>query len=174
MRIISVTNLIVLTLIFVSFIWKDEFEIIENDRIGNYTLSLKKNQLVKLKNVKLDTLHKYEIYSLPNIKIWYDTIKNRTDQICACNDHKGKFRNSISLNSKVSDLRNISKFYFWKEEEVYQFKSINGICFDIPEEQLNLPMENQIIDAICVFRESKLKMRIKNIINRKDFEFVNK
>ncbi len=126
--------------------------IIENSRIDIYSLSITKNELDKIGNVKIDTLDIYLIYILPDIKIWYDTNAERTDQICAYNNYSGKFRNAIGINDSISELAKIGKFYFQEDEEIYQLSSIKGISFNVPEQDLDLQKDKHTIDYICIYR----------------------
>jgi hypothetical protein len=127
-------------------------EIVEYNRIGEYSLSLTKSELDQLDNAKIDMLDIYIVYTLPDIKIWYDNKKHRTDQICAYNNYTGKFRNLIGIKDSISDLAKIGKFNFWEDEEVYQFTSIKGISFNVPDQHLELEKNQQTIDYICIYR----------------------
>ncbi|RNC86447.1 MAG: hypothetical protein ED556_09155 [Winogradskyella sp.] len=112
-----------------------------------------KNQLDEIDDAKLDTLHIFYIYTLPNIKIWYDFKKKRTDQICANNNYTGKFKKIIGINDSILNLEKIDKYYYWEDEEVYQFKSVKGISFNVPDEQLEIDKKEQTIEYICIYRD---------------------
>ena len=128
-------------------------DIIEANRIDNYSLTLTKFELDHINNVIVDTIEPYLIYKLPNIKIWYDTNKDSTSQICAYNDYSGKFRNTIGINDSITSLTEIEKFDYDKIDQVYQFNSIKGICFNVQDNQLELDTSQQTITAICIYKD---------------------
>lgn len=131
---------------------KSDSRIIEGERIGKYSLSLTKSELDNLKEVKIDTLHIYYTYTLPDIKIWYDTINKRTDQICAYNNYTGKFRDKINVNDSLMDLEKIGRFRYQEDGMIYEFWFINGICFNVYDEQFSYNINKQTIEHICINR----------------------
>ncbi|MEM5563586.1 hypothetical protein WNY78_00650 [Psychroserpens sp. AS72] len=157
MKHITTTLLIILVLIIVQScsnkVDKSDLRIIEGKRIGKYSLSLTKSELDNLKEVKIDTLHSYYTYTLPDIKIWYDTINKRTNQICAYNNYSGKFRNEISINDSLMDLEKIGWFHYQEENQIYKFRLIRGITFNVFEQEVINNINHQTIEAICIKRK---------------------
>lgn len=126
--------------------------IIEQKSIGKYSLQMTKDELDTF-NAKIETLHIYTIYTLLNVKIWYNNKKNRTDQICVSNSYQGKFRDEIGINDYLTKLSKISKYYWDNDDEVFLLKSIKGICFNVYDEHSELEESQKQIDHICIYRE---------------------
>ena len=109
-------------------------DIVPGIGIGTIKLGCAKDTIQDISsNFVVQELPTSWLYVGSDIKIWVDKKENVITQVLVFGGFCGKFMSKYGIGACLSEIEREINDFAYNELDVYKFKSINGICFELED-----------------------------------------